>query len=69
MKKKSQSSVQDLIFNSNPKSIVPSSPHVGKEDCQSRVLSGRGLGKSCAIHLVDGVPVIIGNQDGIKMED
>ena len=69
MKKKKQSSAQDLIFNSKPKSIVPSSPHVGKKDCQSRVLSGRIFGKSCAIHLVDGVPVIVGNQDGIKIEE
>lgn len=69
MKKKKQLSVQDLIFNSKLKSIVPSFPHVGKEDCQSRVLSGRGFGKSCVIHLVDGVPVIVGNQDGIKIEE
>ena len=69
MKKKNQSSVQELIFNSKPKSIVPSFPHVGKEDCQSRTLSGRGFGKSCVIHLVDWVPVIVGNQDGIKIEE
>lgn len=69
MKKKKQSSVQDLIFNSKLKSFVPSFPHAGKEDCQSRVLSGREFGKSCVIHLIDGVPVIVGNQDGIKMEE
>ena len=38
-------------------------------ESDSHVLSGRGFGKSCAIHLVDGVPVIVGNQDGFKIED
>ena len=38
-------------------------------ESNSHVLSGRGFGKSCVIHLVDGVPVIVGNQDGIKIEE
>ena len=49
----------------NGKYVIPNE----KGNCQSHVLSGRGFGKSCAIHLVDGEPVMVGNQDGIKIEE
>ena len=67
--KKEQSSAQDIFLESGTASIQTRFPHTGKEGVQFPIRAGRTFGKTQMIRLVDGNPVVIGSENGIKIEE